>query len=183
MRMQKVSKGFNLETQRCWLSASQEADARAIMALSTDADVRRFLGGPLSADRARVRADGIVSGRAGGKYWVVCLHENPVRACIGLVHVGPHHDGQDDELAYEFSKEVWGRGIAFEAVQAVINSAFSALGYSRLVSETQVKNLASRRLLERVGMQPEKMLTRFGEDQILYAISRDGDVQGVFEIS
>ena len=66
----------------------------------------------------------------------------------------------------------WGAGIGSEAVRAVIDHAFGALGYARLIAETQAANQPSRRLLERLGMRWEREVTRFGAAQAIYMIER-----------
>lgn len=160
-----------LTSQRCSLCLPQERDLAELVALRTDPNVRRYLGGPLSREQSEARAKLIISERGSRTIWAVHL-KAAAPSCIGLVHIGPHHDGQDYELSYEFSSTVWGTGIATEAVRAVLTHAFDHLGQIRLVSETQAANLASRRLLERLGMKLEKTLERFGAEQVIYAIHR-----------
>ncbi len=47
----------------------------------------------------------------------------------------------------------WGRGYATEAVRAVIDHAFGALGHDALQAGARVSNAASRRVLEKCGFQ------------------------------
>jgi RimJ/RimL family protein N-acetyltransferase len=47
----------------------------------------------------------------------------------------------------------WGNGYATEAARAVIDYAFSDLGYDALVAGARVSNPASRRVLEKCGFQ------------------------------
>jgi ribosomal-protein-alanine N-acetyltransferase len=76
------------------------------------------------------------------------------------------------EISYEFRKEYWGRGLGTEVIRAVLAYAFSSLGLAELYAETQSANLASIRLLEKVGFQFLMSLKRFGEQQALYSISK-----------
>jgi RimJ/RimL family protein N-acetyltransferase len=46
-----------------------------------------------------------------------------------------------------------GRGIAREAAEAALDHGFSSLGLEEIVAFTAVKNLPSRRLMERLGMR------------------------------
>ncbi|CDN52985.1 Toxin-antitoxin system, toxin component, GNAT family [Neorhizobium galegae bv. officinalis bv. officinalis str. HAMBI 1141] len=158
-------------SQRCLLCSPQERDLAQLVALRTDPHVRRYLGGPVSTEQSEARATLVISESGSHAVWAVHL-KAVAPNCIGLVHIGPHHDEPDPELSYEFSPTVWGKGIAMEALQAVLTHAFDSLGHTRLVSETQAANLASRRLLERLGMKSEKTLERFGAEQVIYAIHR-----------
>ncbi len=45
----------------------------------------------------------------------------------------------------------------------------------RLVAETRVANVASCRLLERLGMTRVRTLQRFGVEQTLYVIEPEGE--------
>lgn len=159
-----------LITPRCTLRPPAEEDASAIVALTIDPAVRRFLGGPPSIERAIARAESLIAGER-PHTWAVFLDDGSP-SCIGLVGIHRHHDGVDCELSYEFLPAVWGIGISSEAVNAVLDHAFNQLGYARLIAETQAANQPSRRLLERLGMRYERELTRFGAAQAIYAMEK-----------
>jgi ribosomal-protein-alanine N-acetyltransferase len=163
-------KAETLLTPRCILRPPAEDDVSAIVALTIDPAVRRFLGGPSSMERALARAENLIAGER-PHTWAVFLNDGP-RSCIGLVGIHLHHDGVECELSYEFLPAVWGAGISSEAVSAVLDHAFNNLGYARLISETQAGNQPSRRFLERLGMHWERELTRFGATQAIYAIEK-----------
>lgn len=55
--------------------------------------------------------------------------------------------------------------------KAAMAHALTELGYTRLVSETQDANVSSRCLLERIGMTLEKEVMRFGQAQVIYALT------------
>jgi ribosomal-protein-alanine N-acetyltransferase len=47
----------------------------------------------------------------------------------------------------------WGKGLATEAAQAVIAYAFSELNLARIDSATDYENIASKRVMEKLGMR------------------------------
>jgi ribosomal-protein-alanine N-acetyltransferase len=96
-----------LATLRGTLGAPTPADRDAIVQLMTDPDVRRFLGGPATPERAQSRAARIAAG-SHPTTWAVHLMGDPSAGLIGLVQITPHHDGADDELSYEFLPAAWG---------------------------------------------------------------------------
>lgn len=153
-------------TPRCRIRPPVLTDRDAIRALHLDPVVRRHLGGPASPERAEALARDVVQGGGGGRRIVALLDTD---ASVGLLSLHPHHDGRDVEVSYLFAPARWGRGLATEALGACLDRALRELGLNRIVAETQEANRASRRVLEKVGMRPERRLVRFGAPQVLYA--------------
>jgi [ribosomal protein S5]-alanine N-acetyltransferase len=154
-----------IETQRCLCAPLAESDFPRVAKLYTNHEVRRFLGGvrELSPDRfARLCSV------SGSPSWTV--RENETGEFIGMVSLGRHHDGEDMEVSYQFLPESWGKGLAREAVGAVVDYARNNLNLVRIIAETQGANNRSKALLERLGMRPFGWLTRFGEEQVLYEL-------------
>ena len=68
----------------------------------------------------------------------------------------------DTELGYRFFPEYWGKGLATEAGQASIEFARSDLGLKRLVAMVHPDNVASARVLAKLGFSVEKRLSYSG---------------------
>lgn len=67
----------------------------------------------------------------------------------GLVHPG----GQEvPELKYAFAREHWGRGFATEVGSGMLAYGASTFGMARIIATAAPENLASLRVLEKVGM-------------------------------
>lgn len=62
------------------------------------------------------------------------------------------------EVGYLFHPASGGRGLATEAVRALLDLAFRDLGVHRVVARVDVRNTASRALCTRVGMRQEAYL-------------------------
>ena len=82
------------------------------------------------------------------------------------------------EMSCWIGVEWWGQGFATEAALAVVSYAFEQLGLNRLVAYHMVRNPASGRALEKIGMKQEGLLRqcvrkwgRF-EDVVVMAILR-----------
>ena len=82
--------------------------------------------------------------------WVIRL---PTSELIGYVQstVGPQGRAG---IAYELSSAYWGRGLAFEAVRAMISELADNYGVRRIFAVLVEKNFRSVRLLERLGFSP-----------------------------
>jgi [ribosomal protein S5]-alanine N-acetyltransferase len=110
--------------------------------------------------------------------------EDPTNLCIdvdgaavGAVGYVPGHDVErySAEIGYWLGEELWGRGIASEALALVTEHAFTELNFLRLFALPFVNNPASARVLEKASYTREAVLrssaVKFGEpkDQYLYA--------------
>lgn len=62
------------------------------------------------------------------------------------------------ELAFAIAKEQWGKGLVAEASQAVMNYCFKNFELKRIQSRCKAENLASARVMEKVGMKFEGIL-------------------------
>ena len=56
------------------------------------------------------------------------------------------------ELGYDFRSDYWSQGFATEAATAVRDFALNVLGLPELISLIRVKNVASQRVAEKIGM-------------------------------
>lgn len=77
--------------------------------------------------------------------------EAPIGA-IGLRIVREHAHA---EMGYWIGVEFWGQGYATEAARALVAYGFAALGLHRIHARHFVRNPASGRVMQKVGMQLE----------------------------
>ncbi|BAY76426.1 GCN5-related N-acetyltransferase [Nostoc linckia NIES-25] len=61
-------------------------------------------------------------------------------------------------IGYELNPQYWGRGYATEAVQAILKFGFEELKMHRIWSWCVAENIASFRVLEKIGMRREGYL-------------------------
>ena len=82
--------------------------------------------------------------------------ENQTQQFIGLfglkVRRGKYRSA---EIWYKLHSDFWGQGFASEAVEAVLNFCFQNLDLHRVEAGCAVENVASIRVLEKVGMVRE----------------------------
>jgi RimJ/RimL family protein N-acetyltransferase len=109
--------------------------------------------------------------------WVVV--EPQTGSFLGWVSLRLQDEAGD--LDYRFRRDFWGRGYATEAVSAVLADAFERLELSRVAAQTMAVNLASRRVMERLGMRHERTffadypeaLSGSEHGEVEYAITRE----------
>ena len=80
--------------------------------------------------------------------------------------------GPDIEVGYTFARSAWGRGYGTEAARALVEHAFAALDALRVVAQVEPDNLASRHVLEKLGMTERATRIAHGRPHILYGVER-----------
>jgi len=58
-----------------------------------------------------------------------------------------------NEIGFLFSRSVWGKGYAQEAMQAVLRHGFEQMGFKSVRADVDPNNARSLKLLERVGFK------------------------------
>lgn len=164
-----------LETERLnlrWMSADDAAFMRGLL---NEPSWLRFIGdrGVRTLDDARnyILTGPVASyARLGFGLYVVELKESgsPIGIC-GLVK----RDFLDDvDIGFAFLPQYWRQGYAYEAASAVMGYGTETLGLKRIVAITAADNHSSARLLEKLGLRFERMVSYPGDghDVRLFAI-------------
>lgn len=93
---------------------------------------------------------------------------------VGLKLLSREH--RQGETGFVFNPDYQGRGLATEAAECMLALGFDSLGWHRIIGCCDARNLASARVMERLGMRGEAHL-RHGEivkgewaDELVYAI-------------
>ncbi len=107
-----------------------------------------------------------------GLFTVILKDSNVVIGDCGLelMDVNGNHEA---ELGYDLRSDQWGQGFATEAASAVRDHAFADLDIPRLISLIRSGNHASRRVAEKIGMELEAELERYGTKYWRYAMARE----------
>jgi RimJ/RimL family protein N-acetyltransferase len=87
----------------------------------------------------------------------------------GLQHL---EGGPEIEVGYRFLKEHWGRGYATESARASVAYGFDEVGLERIVAVALETNVASRRVLEKCGLEEIGVMHVYGLEHVKYEIRR-----------
>ncbi|HLO28136.1 MAG TPA: GNAT family N-acetyltransferase, partial [Anaerolineales bacterium] len=90
---------------------------------------------------------------------------------IGMID--PRIEGPKMGIGYVVSRAHWRKGYVTEATSALIEWAFQQPSIYRVYATTDVENVASRRVLEKVGMQCEGILRKYILHPNISAVPRD----------
>ncbi|MBU7579419.1 MAG: GNAT family N-acetyltransferase [Porphyrobacter sp.] len=147
-----------LVTPRLILRPPVAEDLPWLLAEVNTPAVMRHIAGVRTADEvAQSLADDIVAFRDGGhRRWTVWLRDSEIRVGrVGLFHLRapaapPALQGQR-EIGWTFAQGHWGQGYATEAAEAALGFAFRTWGLPRIYAQTSESNVASTRMMQRLG--------------------------------
>ena len=87
---------------------------------------------------------------------------------IGTAALKPLQEGREIEVGWHLARSMWGNGYATEAGRALVRHGFDTLRLARIVAVVHPGNVASVRVVERLGMRPigrgrhyDQLLLRF----------------------
>jgi RimJ/RimL family protein N-acetyltransferase len=73
---------------------------------------------------------------------------------------------KDVDIGFAFLPKFWGKGYAYEAASAVLAYGKSAIGLKRIVAITSPANQSSIKLLEKLGLRFEEMVSMGANDKV-----------------
>ena len=162
------------ETARLRLRDWGDGDRDSFYSIMNTPAVMEHLGGvqtPAGWDAAYQRIAGFTRDH-GHTFWIV---EDKVSGEMlgfcGLKRVnapGTHDLGGQVEIGWRLRESAWGKGIAREAAIASLDLTFDKFAAPHVIAITTAANVASQRLMERLGMVRRVDLdftdTRFGAE-------------------
>ena len=78
---------------------------------------------------------------------------------IGICGLVNRESIEDVDIGFAFLPEYWANGYAYESAKAVITYGKNVVGLKRIVAVTAVDNQNSIRLIEKIGLRFEKMIS------------------------
>lgn len=187
-----------IKTPRLILRPYHDSDRDALHAMWADPIVMANLG-PVkdsAASDAMINRHRSYYENSGLGFRTVLTRDSVVLGLCGLKPGAPNTPIENEtEISWILARSAWGRGFAKEAATATLYWAWEFLRVDRVSAITGRNNLASRRLMERLGMEhvpkadfwhPNYALTDSRGDTVVYRVSADvwkGRVRDEFEFS
>lgn len=168
-----------LETERLLLRPFADSDADDIFALQSNAHVLRYWDSPPWVDRASVerflaRCQEMADEGSGTR---LVIERRADQVFVGWISLNSwNSDFRSASLGYCLTERAWGHGFATEAARALLRWAFDTLDLNRVQAEADTRNVASARVLEKLGFVREGTLR---EDCIVNGEVSDSWVYGL----
>ncbi|MBB1255789.1 GNAT family N-acetyltransferase [Streptomyces alkaliterrae] len=150
-----------LQTARLRLRPFADTDADALFTMHSSAHVMRYWDSPRWEERARADRFLAVCRRiadegTGARVAVDRASDGAFVGWCALSSWNPEY--RSASLGYCLDEAMWGHGFATEAAHAMLRWAFDTLDLNRVQAETDTRNVASARVLEKVGFVREGTL-------------------------
>jgi RimJ/RimL family protein N-acetyltransferase len=163
-----------LLTTRLRLRPRTVDDVEANLAMDLDPEVHRYIfvqGAPETEAWRKRLLERIESGwPAEGGLWVVEWRHRP--GFLGWCGIFPLEESGLIELGYRYTRAAWGQGVATEAAGAVLEHGFRELKLDPIVAVAHPDNVASRRVLEKLGFQHQGRARYYGTEVAYYRLDR-----------
>lgn len=161
------------ETERLILRKFLISDADEFYSLNSDLEVLKFTGDvPFSSIKeAELFLNNYSDYKINGfGRWAVILKEtNKFLGWCGL----KLNEENIVDLGFRFFRNEWGKGFATESSIASLNYGFTNLNINEIFGRTSIENIASKRVLEKIGMKFIKMGKFSGiSNAVYYSIKR-----------
>lgn len=166
----------SIETDRLFLRVYAPDDLDARHAIRNDPDVYQYFPPYYSPPTKEKVVEGIASSIQRwqedglGEFAVI---ERASGELIGYCGLQPLDNTEEIEIYYGFPRKNWGKGYATEAAQAVLKFAFDEANLQRVVGVTNPKNIASQKVLQKIGLKYQGQITCYQMDCSYFRISRE----------
>ena len=164
-----------IETERLIFRKFTPTDLPQLVEQRSDPEVNKYLGGPArqNAEALAKRLDFYMSCYDTFGFGSCAMLWKPTGEMIGTAGLQPLEDTGEIEVGYSIIKDFWGKGIGTEAARGWLNYGFTVAGLERIVAVAVEENIASRRIMEKLGMQYEKTEVHYDEPCAFYVISKE----------
>ncbi|MGI9516651.1 MAG: GNAT family N-acetyltransferase [Pirellulaceae bacterium] len=161
------------ETERLILRPFTMDDVEASYQMNLEADVSRYTmdGGVVSREEiARRIRDHVLADYAKHGYGRLAVIHKHSSCFIGFSGLKYLEDEKEVDLGYRLLPDYWGKGLATESCQPLIPWGFQQLGLSRIIAEAHRDNVASIRVMEKLGFRFDSESVLDGEPIVRYVI-------------
>ncbi|NHZ97756.1 GNAT family N-acetyltransferase [Massilia sp. CCM 8734] len=174
---------ITLQTERLTLRFLHASDAQALYTIHSDPLVMRYFSGTAWTDPAQGDAEIALAldGYNNGSCMKMALVLRETGKLIGTINPHAFHaQNRRCEIGYALASAFWGQGYLSEAMRVTLDYLFKEMNMNRIEADIDPRNLASAKLLERMGFQkegtmPERWIVN-GEicDTAFYGLLRRG---------
>lgn len=157
-----------LETERLLLRQFSIEDADFILELLNEPSFIRNIGDRgirTTADAHSYILNGPMTSYIKNGFGLYLVKLKETHESIGMCGLIKRDTLEDVDIGYAFLPRFWSKGYAVESALAVKQYAKNVIGLNRIVAITDPENEGSIRVLEKMGLQFEKMV-RLSEDDI-----------------
>ena len=142
------------QTPRLILRQFTEGDAPLILALNSDPEIVKYVHEPTlkTEEQAKKILLDIILPQYKNNLGRWAIHTKDNMDFIGWCGLKYRPELDEIDLGYRLMQKAWGKGYATEAAQHSLNFGFNNLNLKLITGRTHIENLASIKVLEKIGM-------------------------------
>jgi ribosomal-protein-alanine N-acetyltransferase len=165
MSFDSVFQSFpQLETMRLLLGRIQVSDSEALLGILGDDEVTKYYDDETftnisqASDQIKFWEKGFANRRC-IRWGIIRKVESAIIGSCGYYGFHPRH--MRASIGYELARPFWHQGIMSEALRAILYFGFQELNLNRVEAVIMPENIASIKLLEKLGFQNEGLLREY----------------------
>jgi ribosomal-protein-alanine N-acetyltransferase len=171
-----IESNYNKEisTNRLCLRRFSKEDLNDYAKIMGDHEVGKWFpkGDGYTREEAKRSLDSILEhwDKHGFGIWAITDRERKV--LLGRCGLNLIAETSEIEVDFVLARDSWGRGYATEAAKAALAYGFGTLMLDKIIALAKPENIASRRVIEKIGMRYTKRAEYWGITCAYYDISR-----------
>ncbi len=167
-----------IETARLYLRQFTPEDLDELYCIYSDSEVMKYVGkGVRTRYETETAIYNILKHWEQNNFGMWALVHKTDGKMIGRCGLCFLDKTPEIELGYALDKVYWNQGLATEASFASLNYGFEILQLERIVAIARPENIASQRVMQKVGMKYEKNAHYYETDVAYYSILRSQYLQ------
>ena len=159
-----------IETKRLVLRKWSNADRNELFEILRDAEVSRNIGDgkpytPEKTDEFLVWVEKYERENGFCRWAVVEKSSSEIIGSCGFARLCDTHE---IDLGYLFARKHWGKGYATEIAEAALEYGFNNLGFREIIALTALDNIASQKVLKKIGFTKRGIEIFGGEENLVF---------------
>lgn len=150
-----------LHTKRLYLRKMKVADASSLFRIWSDPDVTKFMN--ISSFTSENQAkdmiellDGLAQSNEAIRFSIIELESTEIIGSCGYNTLDFEH--AKAEIGYDIAQAFWGKGYATEAINSLVEHAFTTLALNRIEAKVHPENVNSIKVLQKLNFTFEGTL-------------------------
>lgn len=164
---------FEIETERLKLRQFNMHDLDELYELYSNPKVMKYVGKCiLTKTETEARILNIIEGWEKNNFGMWAVVHKIANKMIGRCGLCFLDNTLEIELGYLLNPAYWHQGLATEAAKASLKYGFEELKLKEIVAIAQPENIASQKVMEKLGMKYEKDANYYQTNVVYYKIFR-----------
>jgi ribosomal-protein-alanine N-acetyltransferase len=164
-----------LESEHLFLKGFEEENLNRLAEITRNPEVVKYFPGvePWSRERTEIELRKILSHWLQwgfGRWALIAKEDCKIIGWCGFEYL---KELFETEIGFLLDKAYWNKGYATEAVRLSLDYAFNKVGLKKVIALSFPENMASRRVMEKSGMQYQKTIYLWKHQLVKYIITHN----------